>query len=52
MEEIVRQVGYILELYKDARSEKYLILQNIYCNTNHFIVIIRINGVIYVIIPR
>jgi len=26
MEEIVRQVGYLPELYEDARSEKYKIL--------------------------
>ena len=24
MEEIVRQIGYLPELYEDARSEKYL----------------------------
>jgi hypothetical protein len=30
MEEIVRQVGYLPELYEDARSEKYLKFEN--CN--------------------
>jgi len=33
MEEILRQVGYLPELYEDARSEKYLKNSNIiFCN--------------------
>jgi len=36
IEEIVRQVGYLPELYEDARSEKYknLVMQNIKCRTD------------------
>jgi len=35
IEEIVRQVGYLPELYEDARSEKYKIYKEANCKSLH-----------------